>query len=143
MRTHKWLSNSEVVLNQIPPSDRMHKVNLDSDPLPSAKTLGIMWLASENVFSFVCHMGKQEAQWTKRIFFSKIATLFDPLGLLSPFLIRAKILMQQVWLNGLEWDERLPQELFTKVNTWFVLLLLGDMFNSCHGHLSLSTNQHC
>ena len=122
MRTHKWLSNSEAVLNQIPPSDRMHQVNLDSAPLPSAKTLGIMWLASEDVFTFVCHMGKQETQWTKRNFLSKIATLFDPLGLLSPFLIRAKILMQQLWLNGLEWDERLPQELFTKVNTWFAKL---------------------
>ena len=58
MRTHKWLSNSEAVLNQIPPSDRMYEVNLDSDPLPSAKTLGIMWLASEDVFTFVSHMGK-------------------------------------------------------------------------------------
>ena len=119
---YKWLSNSEAVLNQIPPGDRMHEVNLDSDPLPSAKTLGIMWLSSEDVFTFVCHMGKQETQWTKRNFLSKIATLFDPLGLLSPFLIRAKILMQQLRLNGLEWDERLPQELFTKVNTWFAEL---------------------
>ena len=122
MRTHKRLSNSEAVLNQIPPSDRMYEVNLDSDPFPSAKTLGIMWLASEDVFTFVCHMGKQETQWTKQNFLSKIATLFDPLGLLSPFLIRAKILMQQLWLNGLEWDERLPQELFTKENTWFAEL---------------------
>ena len=65
MRTYKWLSNSEAVLNQIPPSDRMHGVNLDSDPLPSTKILGTMWLASEDVFTFVGHMGKQETQWTK------------------------------------------------------------------------------
>ena len=122
MRTHKWLSNSEVVLNQIPPSDRLHEVNLDSDPLPSAKTLGIMWHASEDVFTFVSHIGKQEGEWTKRIFLSRIATLFDPLGLLAPFLIRAKILMQEVWLNGLEWDERLPPELSAKVDEWFAEL---------------------
>ena len=67
MRTHKWLSNSEV-LNQIPPSDRINEVNLDSDPLPSAKTLGIMRHASEDVFTFVSHIGKQESEWTKRIF---------------------------------------------------------------------------
>ena len=65
---------------------------------------------------------KQQIEWTKRNFLSRIATLFDPLGLLSPFLIRAKILMQEVWLNGLEWDERLPQKLFVKVNTWFAEL---------------------
>ena len=52
----------------------------------------------------------------KANFLSRIATLFDPLGLLAPFLIRAKILMQEVWLNGLEWDERLPPELSAKVD---------------------------
>jgi len=128
MRTHKWLSNSEIVLNQIPPSDRMYEVNLDSDPIPSAKTLGIMWHASEDVFTFVSHIGKQELEWTKRVFLSKIATLFDPLGLMAPFLIRAKILMQEVWLHGLEWDERLPQELSAKVNVWFSeLSMLSDV----------------
>ena len=58
----------------------------------------------------------------KANFLSRIATLFDPLGLLAPFLIRAKILMQEVWLNGLEWDERLPPELSAKVNAWFAEL---------------------
>ena len=128
MRTHKWLSNSEVVLNRIIPSDRMHEVNLDRDPLPSAKTLGVMWHASEDAFTFVSHITEQECEWTKRIFLSRIATLFDPLGLKVPFLIRAKILMQEVWLHGLEWDERLPQELFAKVNAWFAeLSLLSEM----------------
>ena len=63
--TLKWLSNPEVVLNQISPSDGIHKVNLDSDPLPSAKTLGIMWHASEDV-SFVSNIGEQECEWTKQ-----------------------------------------------------------------------------
>ena len=122
MRTHKWLSNSEVVLNQIPSSDRMHEVNLDSDSLPSAKTLGIMWHASEDLFTFVSHIEKQESEWIKRIFLSRIATLFDPLGSLAPFLIRAKILMQEVWLNDLEWDDRLPPKLSAKVDKWFAEL---------------------
>jgi len=64
MQTHKWLSNSEVVLSKIPPGDQMCEVNLDSDPLPSAKTLEIMWRASEDVFTFVSHVTKQECDWT-------------------------------------------------------------------------------
>ena len=47
MQSHKRLSNSEVVLSKIPPGDRMCEVNLDSEPLLSAKTLGIMRRASE------------------------------------------------------------------------------------------------
>ena len=35
--------------------------------------------------------------------------------------------MQEVWLSGLYWDERLPQELSTKVNAWFVELTLSEV----------------
>ena len=77
------------------------------------------------MFLLLSLMWENKRVWTKRIFLSRIAILFDPLGLLAPFLIRAKILMQEVWLNGLDWDERLPQELSTKVNAWFVGFLEG------------------
>ena len=50
MHAHKWLSNSDVVLSQIPVKDRIYEIDLNSDPLPSVKTLGVMWLATEDVF---------------------------------------------------------------------------------------------
>ena len=40
-----------------------------------------------------------------------IAILFDPLPFLSPFTVRGKILMQQVWSTGIDWDDILPEEL--------------------------------
>ena len=64
-----------------------------------------MWHASEDVFTFVSHDTEQEYEWTKKNFLSKIAALFDALGLLTPFLIRAKMLMQEVWIHGLDWDK--------------------------------------
>ena len=70
-------------------------------------------------FHLFSHVTEQEYEWTKRNFLSKIATLFDPLGLLAPFLIRAKMLMQEVWIHGLDWDEKLSQELSSKVTKWF------------------------
>ena len=81
-----------------------------------------MWCASEDVFTFVSHVMEQKCEWTKRKFLSKIATLFDPLGLLAPFLVREKMLMQEVWIHGLEWDERYSQELSAKVTKWFTEL---------------------
>lgn len=46
---------------------------------------------------------------------SSIAQVFDPLGLLSPCTIKAKIILQKVWLPKMTWDEAVPADLHT---TW-------------------------
>ncbi|XP_033111304.1 uncharacterized protein LOC117112338 [Anneissia japonica] len=49
---------------------------------------------------------------------SKIASLFDPLGFISPIVIRAKITMQDIWASGLSLDEPLSNEIENKVKYW-------------------------
>ena len=110
MYTHKWLSNSPVVLSKIPLQDRVNKMNLDEESLPSVKTLGVLWIAAEDVFTFESQVN-EEFELTKRNFLKKIAALFNPLGFLSPFTIRAKVIMQELWIHGLDWNEKLPKEL--------------------------------
>jgi hypothetical protein len=34
--------------------------------------------------------------------------MFDPLGLLSPVTVRAKIILQQIWEEKFDWDTQLP-----------------------------------
>ena len=49
---------------------------------------------------------------TKRSVLSQICGIYDPLGLLTPFTVRAKIMMQNLWKNdmkGLSWDDTLPE----------------------------------
>ena len=53
---------------------------------------------------------------TKRIVLSQIAKLFDPLGLVSPVTIRAKMQLQDLWKLQLDWDESLPMHLHTQWN---------------------------
>ncbi len=52
---------------------------------------------------------------TKRSVLSIISNIFDILGLLSPVIIRGKILMQEIWIRRLDWDETLPPDLH---NIW-------------------------
>ncbi|XP_070067196.1 uncharacterized protein [Drosophila virilis] len=40
-----------------------------------------------------------------------IAKLFDPAGWLAPVIVRAKIFMQEIWLQELGWDDSLPEDL--------------------------------
>ena len=48
---------------------------------------------------------------TRRIMVSQIYSLYDPLGLLSPITIRYKLLLQQIVLSGIQWDEPLPPDM--------------------------------
>ena len=58
-------------------------------------------------------------RYTKRNFLKKIASLFDPLGLLAPFTVRAKILLQDMWTAGLDWDEEMSESLTKEAQDWF------------------------
>jgi hypothetical protein len=55
---------------------------------------------------------------TKRNVLSAIAALYDPLQFLAPFVIRVKIIMQEIWTAGLDWDNVLPCNLSTKWENW-------------------------
>ena len=106
-------------MKEIPTSDRAAEVNLTNGEFPSVKTLGILWKAKEDIFTFKNEdTGEMDRVYTKRSFLKRIATIFDPLGFLTPFVILGKILLQQVWLTGLDWDEPLPIELSQKISKW-------------------------
>ena len=57
-----------------------------------------------------------KSKFTKREVLSQIAKLFEPAGWLAPCIVIAKMLMQQIWLEKLDWDDLLSDYLFQK---WF------------------------
>ena len=119
MKPHKWLPNSRKVLDQIPIEERAKKIDIKDNILPSLKTLGIVWIAKEDKFTFSSNNVDNGFNYTKRIFLKKISTLFDPLGLLAPFTIGSKILMQETWNAGIDWDKKVPHTIKLKMKKWF------------------------
>ena len=99
MHARKWLSNSHAVLEEIPVADQAPDIDLSGD-LSAIKSLGLKWHASNDTLSFNIRAEQQESSWTKRLFFKKLASVFDPLGLLSPLIVRGKALLQSAWLAG-------------------------------------------
>ena len=118
MHARKWLSNATAVVKSIPVEDRASKVDIEFGQLPSLKTLGVLWHAEDDVFTFKTEITEEIAN-TKREFLSKIASLFDPLGLLSPYTIRSKMLLQEMWISGRDWDDNLDEMLYEKTKAWF------------------------
>ena len=57
--------------------------------------------------------------YTKINILKKILTLFFPVGLLAPFTIRSKLLMQETWSARIDWDEKVPDDIEQNIKNWF------------------------
>ena len=58
---------------------------------------------------------------TERMILSQVLGIFDPLGLISPFVIKAKIYLRKLWAlePKLDWDDNLPQALYSEWAEFF------------------------
>ncbi|XP_055605576.1 uncharacterized protein LOC129753754 [Uranotaenia lowii] len=108
----KFNSNSAEVLSSLPEHlvDDRALFNLDSSSA-SVKTLGLMWRPSTDSFLFQCPVWDSQPTITKRIVLADTARLFDPLGLVGPVVILAKIFLQDLWQLKCGWDEPLPENM--------------------------------
>ena len=75
------------------------------------------WNAETDTFTFQVKLPTNSPP-TKRNVLSCIASLFDPLQFLSPFTMRARLLMQEIWAAGVDWDDVLPAKLVAKWDAW-------------------------
>lgn len=73
----------------------------------------------EEVLKFQVNQPTEKRDQTKRNFLKGIATLFDPLGLLTPYPVRARILPQEMWASGVDWDEPVGENLSQQATQWF------------------------
>ncbi|XP_041972490.1 uncharacterized protein LOC121728381 isoform X2 [Aricia agestis] len=76
----------------------------------STKTSGVNWLCDIDCLSFHIKIDKHK-NITKRYILSVISQIFDPLGLVGPCILEAKIIMQRLWINKSDWDETITGEI--------------------------------
>ena len=55
---------------------------------------------------------------TKRLVLSLVSKVFDPLGLVAPFTVGARLLLRDIWrVTRQQWDDELPQDMVQRF--WF------------------------
>ncbi|XP_066499342.1 uncharacterized protein [Hoplias malabaricus] len=60
----------------------------------------------------------EEKSTTRRGILSTIASVYDPLGFLAPFLLSGKQVLQEMCQKGVGWDDPLPDELRPRWENW-------------------------
>ncbi|XP_012162275.1 uncharacterized protein LOC105665488 [Ceratitis capitata] len=110
----KWTSNSKEILADVPKEHLLKEDFLQIDDLSEARMLGIRWNAIQDRFHFNVQEMYINPSYTKREVLSCVAKLFDPAGWLSPIVIEAKILMQDIWLTKIDWDDNLPRGIYLR-----------------------------
>ena len=103
MPLQQWASNS-LKLKEIVDKDEEEGMQ------ENIKILGLNWDTKGDTlniarpeFSLKCN--------TKRHLLSQISTVYDPLGILNPLTVRARMIMQEVWKLKIDWDEVTPKEI--------------------------------
>ena len=101
----KWASSHHEITLSLPESLREstnHEKFMDNNY--KRQTLAVSWKPNSDHFSFDANLTVQ-GNVTKRQLLSETAKLFDPVGWLSPIVIRSKVLLQKLWVQGIEWDQ--------------------------------------
>ncbi|XP_058817780.1 uncharacterized protein LOC131681089 [Topomyia yanbarensis] len=106
----KWASNDPAILSSIPQELWESAPQLEIDRSTAVKTLGLLWFPQTDMFKFKIPQLTALDVVTKRIVVSEMARLFDPLGLLGPVVVNAKMFVQRLWADNIPWDEELSEE---------------------------------
>ncbi|GFW14063.1 integrase catalytic domain-containing protein [Trichonephila clavipes] len=123
MDLRKWITNGANLMEQ------WKKENFNVHPVHEtvslgangAKVLGLSWNTNEDylttdtksLLEFVS-LDKN----TKRFILQAVGKIFDPLGLISPFTVRMKCLLQDLWKEEIQWDDPLPTHIEKEWKKW-------------------------
>ncbi|GFY63214.1 integrase catalytic domain-containing protein [Trichonephila inaurata madagascariensis] len=79
----------------------------------NSKQLDLLWqqedVETESSETSAIDLRPPTKRRIEKIFLSVVGRIFDPIGILGPFVIKLKCLLQELWTLGVEWDSELPQ----------------------------------
>uniref|UniRef100_A0A1I7WCU0 Pao retrotransposon peptidase family protein n=1 Tax=Heterorhabditis bacteriophora TaxID=37862 RepID=A0A1I7WCU0_HETBA len=113
MNLREFISNNEAFNQFLQKEGNPHQ--------KSTKILGIKWNNICDILSFSLPTYCATVL-TKRSILKFIASIYDPLGLISPILVLPKLFLQKLWKTSLSWDDDLTNELeeewFSIIKNW-------------------------
>ena len=116
----KWRSSSSEVLQNIPTELQETKLVKDATSPHStaeSKALGLQWNSEFDLMSPSISVPSTYRP-TKRGLISDVARTYDILGWIAPAVLSMKLVYQQLWKTGHEWDQEVPADLLDLHRRW-------------------------
>ena len=116
-RLTKWVSNSTRVVASMPESERARSVkDLCFEEPFIERALVVYWNIGCDEFRFKIKVNDKPP--TRRGILSIVSSVYDPLAFVSPFVLPAKILVQELCRRNLGWDDPIHVDRLTRWKIW-------------------------
>jgi hypothetical protein len=122
LNIREWACNDQDILRGLSEIDKNQRLQLGESP--TLKTLGVFGDSHDDAILYSIETKTNISHITKRSISSVIVRIYDPLELLEPVIVRAKILLQRVWVLKVDWDESLPSDLHSEWKRYYSQLTL-------------------
>ena len=114
----KWSSNEPQFVTRLSKDlQEAGKAYENNDKTHQIKTLGLTWHPLEDHFVYACN-SEYISTITKRTLLSDVSKHFDPIGLIAPVLVVAKVIIQSCWKLDLEWNDAVPNDVSRAYTSW-------------------------
>ena len=113
----KWVSNSTEAIKSMPHEHRSKQyLDLGASTSFIARALGVIWDVTDDQLTY--RVKVPDKPTTKRGILSMLSSIYDPLGIVSPFTLRAKLVFQELCRLKLGWDDTIPDTCKTEWERW-------------------------
>ena len=120
----KFVCNDSNVMSSFPAEDRGPAVrNIDffeNNVNATDRALGVGWNLLKD--SFVFNVKLKEKPATRRGMLSTVSSIYDPLGFISPFVLKGRMILQQLCTMKLGWDDEVPLSIAEDWTEWKAML---------------------
>ena len=120
----KCLSNSRKVVELIPEGGRAAAAkNMEIIEIP----LGVQWQVDLDTFGLSISL--KDRPVTRRGALSLISSVYDPLGFVAPFILTARVILQDLCKRKLDWGDCIPDQDLGRWQTWLCELQKLEHFH--------------
>ena len=119
----KFVSNVPSLVNYVDPSSQPSTESTEKVLVTDEETshvLGLKWNHSRD--TLVVSRGTTpdlNRPITQRIVLSLVSAVYDPIGLVAPYTVTARLLLKDIWrLSGQQWDNNLRDDVSEKFLEW-------------------------